>query len=135
LGVLLSQIVGISRMMFAMARRRDLPSVLEHTSERFAVPDLGIILSGAVIVLLAVFGTLQFVVSAAAFTILIYYGIANICSLILDKAHKLYPKWVAALGLALCIAMAAALPFATILTGLGLLLVGFDWWLIFRKVL
>ena len=134
LGVLLSQIVGISRMMFAMARRRDLPSVLEHTSERFAVPDLGIMLSGTVIVLLAVFGTLQFVVSAAAFTILIYYGIANICALKLDREHKLYPKWVAALGLAFCIAMAAALPLTTILTGVGLLLIGFVWRLVFRRV-
>ena len=120
-------------MMFAMARRRDLPSLLEHTSERFAVPDVGIVLSGAVIVLLAVFGTLQFVVSAAAFTILIYYGIANICALKLDKEHKLYPKWVAALGLAFCIAMAAALPWSTIFTGLGLLLVGFICRWIFRN--
>ncbi len=133
LGVLLSQIVGISRMMFAMARRRDLPSALEHTSARFAVPDVGIVLSGAVIVLLAVFGTLQFVVSAAAFTILIYYGIANICALKLDKAHKLYPKWVAALGLAFCIAMAAALPWSTILTGVGVLLIGFVWRLVIKR--
>src|SRR5690606_11247320 len=134
LGVLLSQIVGISRMMFAMARRRDLPSALKHTSARFAVPDAGIVLSGAVIVLLAVFGTLQFVVSAAAFTILIYYGIANICSLRLEREHKLFPKWVAALGLAFCIAMAAALPLTTILTGIGVLLVGFVWRVIFRNM-
>src|SRR5690606_37071868 len=91
-------------------------------------------LSGSVIVLLAIFGTLQFVVSAAAFTILIYYGIANICALKLDKAHKLYPKWVAALGLAFCIALTAAMPLATILTGLGLLLIGFVWRLIFKRV-
>lgn len=125
LGVLLSQIVGISRMMFAMARRRDLPAFLEHVSETYAVPSYGIILTGSVIILLAIFGTLQFVVSAAAFTILIYYGIANICALRLAKEHKLYPKWVAILGLMFCIDMAASLPFKVIATGIGVLLVGF----------
>lgn len=124
-GVLLSQIVGISRMMFAMARRRDLPKALEHVSERHAVPDFGIILSGLVIVLLAIFGTLQFVVSAAAFTILIYYGIANICALRLANENKLYPKWVAILGLIFCVAMAASLPVQTIVAGISVLVVGF----------
>lgn len=124
LGVLLSQIVGISRMMFAMARRRDLPAFLEHVSDMHAVPSYGIILTGAIIILLAIFGTLQFVVSAAAFTILIYYGIANICALRLAKENKLYPKWVAILGLIFCIAMAASLPFKVIVTGIGVLLAG-----------
>lgn len=123
-GVLLSQIVGISRMMFAMARRRDLPAFLEHVSEKHAVPSYGIILTGMVIIFLAIFGTLQFVVSAAAFTILIYYGIANICALKLAKENKLYPKWVAILGLIFCIAMAASLPFKVIATGIGVLFVG-----------
>ena len=124
-GVLLSQIVGISRMMFAMARRRDLPKALEYVSERHAVPDFGIILSGLVIVLLAIFGTLQFVVSAAAFTILIYYGIANICALRLANENKRYPKWVAILGLIFCVAMAASLPVQTIVAGISVLVVGF----------
>ncbi|MGE3467414.1 MAG: amino acid permease, partial [Pyrinomonadaceae bacterium] len=134
LGVLLSQIVGISRMMFAMARRRDLPRSLEHVSEKHAVPDYGILLSGAVIILLAVFGTLQFVVSAAAFTILIYYGIANICALRLAKENKLYPKSIAILGLVFCVAMAASLPLATIFTGSGLLIAGFLVRGIFRRL-
>ncbi len=125
LGVLLSQIVGISRMMFAMARRNDLPKILEHTSAKHAVPDYGILLSGIVIILLSIFGTLQFVVAAAAFTILIYYGIANIAALRLAGEGKLYPKWVAVLGLVSCLALAISLPLNTILTGIGLLVIGF----------
>ncbi len=129
-GVLLSQIVGISRMMFAMARRNDLPKFLEHVSERFGVPDLGILLSGSVIITLAIFGTLQSVVSAAAFTILVYYGIANLAALRLEKSSKLYPKWVARVGLIFCVSMAFALPWRTIGTGLGLLAAG----VVFRSV-
>lgn len=134
LGVLLSQIVGISRMMFAMARRNDLPKILEHTSAKYAVPDYGILLSGAIIILLAVFGTLQTVVSAAAFTILLYYGIANICALRLASENKLYPKWIAVLGLISCLLLAGSLPFMTILTGVGMLLTGFILRIIFQKL-
>ncbi len=133
-GVLLSQIVGISRMMFAMARRRDLPAFLEHVTEKHAVPSYGIILTGMVIIFLAIFGTLQFVVSAAAFTILIYYGIANICALKLAKENKLYPKWVAILGLTFCIALAISLPPVTIVAGLIVLVVGFIARGIFRRI-
>lgn len=133
-GVLLSQIMGISRMMFAMARRRDLPALLEHISGKNAVPDYGILLSGAVITLLAICGTLQFVVSAAAFTILIYYGITNICALRLEKANKLYPRSIAILGLIFCVAMAASLPINTILAGVILFAIGFSLRYLFHSI-
>jgi APA family basic amino acid/polyamine antiporter len=125
LGVLLSQIVGISRMMFAMARRSDLPQVLQHTSQKHKVPVYGIVLTGAVIVFLSIFGTLELVLSAAAFTILLYYLIANISALKLAPESKLYPKWVALVGAASCAALAVSLSFTTIVTGLALLAIGF----------
>ncbi|MGD9563114.1 MAG: APC family permease [Pyrinomonadaceae bacterium] len=125
LGVLLSQIVGISRMMFAMARRGDLPKVLEHTSERYSVPDAGILLSGLVIVLLSIFGTLEWVLSAAAFTILLYYLIANIAALKLKPEKKIYPRWVAILGAVSCGLLAVSLNFGAVIAGLILLGTGF----------
>jgi basic amino acid/polyamine antiporter, APA family len=134
LGVLLSQIVGISRMMFAMARRGDLPRILEHTNFKYSVPDYGILLSGLVIMLLSIFGTLQTVVAAAAFTILLYYGIANIAALRLSVENKLYPKWIAILGVISCLALAISLPLTTIVTGLGLLIIGFILRVIFQKI-
>lgn len=134
LGVLLSQIVGISRMMFAMARRDDLPRVLEHTSHAFAVPDYGILLTGSVIMLLSIFGTLESVLSAAAFTILLYYLIANIAALRLMPQNKLYPKWVAALGIISCVFLAASLRLATAITGLSMLAIGFGLRWLFRKL-
>ena len=134
LGVLLSQIVGISRMMFAMARRGDLPRVLEHTRSNYDVPDYGILMSGFVIVLLSIFGILQTVIAAAAFTILLYYGIANIAALKLSAENKLYPKWIAVLGLISCLALAVSLPLRIILTGLGMLIVGLVLRAIFQKI-
>ena len=124
LGVLLSQIVGISRMMFAMARRDDLPRFLEHTSQKFAVPDLGIILTGAVIVLLCLFGTLESILSAAAFTILLYYLIANLAALKLSSPDKIFPRWIAVFGIICCVGLALSLRGSVILYGLLMLIAG-----------
>ncbi len=71
--------------------------------------------------------------AVAAFTILLYYGIANIAALRL-AADKLYPKRVAVLGLISCVALAVSLPLITILTGLGLLVIGFVLRWLFRKL-
>ncbi len=120
-GVLLSQILGISRMMLAMARRRDLPRFLEHINPSRGVPDWGILLTSGVIIVLAMLGTLETVVAAAAFTILLYYTITNIAALRMPREHKLYPNWVPWLGLAACLMMAASLPNRTIIAGLALL--------------
>ncbi|AHM62385.1 amino acid permease [Flammeovirgaceae bacterium 311] len=123
-GVLLSQLLGISRMMFAMARRRDLPPFLERVHPRHQVPHPGIILSGGIIILLSLFGTLEFIVSAASFTILLYYSITNLAALRMPKAQKLYADWIPVAGLVFCLAMAAFLQLKTILAGISLLATG-----------
>ena len=53
LGVLLSQILGISRMMLAMGRRNDLPPFFQKIHGRYKVPHLGILFTGLLILLLA----------------------------------------------------------------------------------
>lgn len=47
LGILLSQLLGISQMMFAMARKNDLPSMLGNIHPKYNVPHIGIFFSGA----------------------------------------------------------------------------------------
>jgi basic amino acid/polyamine antiporter, APA family len=123
-GVLLSQLLGISRMFFAMARRGDLPSVLERIHPRHQVPHVGIFLSGGIIILLSLFGTLEFIISAASFTILLYYSITNVAAMRMRRQDKLYANWVPFTGLLFCLAMAAALSLQTIISGLALLTAG-----------
>lgn len=125
LGVLLSQIVGISRMMLAMARRNDLPSFLSHINASHAVPDRGVVLTGLIISTLAVYGTLSWVVATATFTILLYYSITNVAALRMNRDQKLFPNWVSLLGLLSCLVLAFSLKAATIGFGLILLLIGF----------
>lgn len=125
LGVLLSQLLGISRMMFAMARRNDLPSTLEVIHPKFHVPHIGICLSGGIVILLSIFGTLQFIVSAASFTILLYYSITNLAALRMRSEQKLFPDWIPVLGFIACLIMAVSLDQRSILAGLVLLVLGF----------
>lgn len=124
LGVLLSQILGLSRMAFAMARRGDLPNRLARIDPERGVPRSAILAVGAAAALVAGLGRLQGVAAAASFTILVYYGIANLAALRMPGDRKLYSDLVPAFGLATCIALAFSLSMTTITTGLLVLLVG-----------
>lgn len=124
LGVLLSQVLGISRMMLAMARRRDLHSVLDRVSDRHAVPGFAIVATGVIIALLAAFGSLPFVAAAASFTILLYYTVTNLAAIRLPKAHKRFSPWVARIGLVSCLVLALSLEVEVFAIGLGILALG-----------
>jgi APA family basic amino acid/polyamine antiporter len=125
LGVILSQVLGLSRMAFAMARRGDLPAFLSHVHPRHEVPDYAVLLVGAVAALVAATGTLRGVASAASFTILVYYGIANLAALRMPVEGKLYPDMVPLVGLVACVVLAVSLSPAVVLTGIAVLAAGF----------
>jgi basic amino acid/polyamine antiporter, APA family len=132
LGVLLSQILGISRMIFAMARRGDLPAVLDHVHPRHTIPDRGVFVTAFFLLLVALFGTLEIIVAAASFTILLYYSIANLAALRMAQQDKLFPDWVPVLGFFSCIGLAVTLRPTIIASGVGLLLAGFAWRWLYR---
>lgn len=132
LGVILSQLLGLSRMIFAMARRGDLPRFLEQVHPRHGVPGRAVLVIGGIAAVVAATGTLREVASAAAFTILVYYGIANLAALRMPKAAKLYPDLVPRVGIVSCAVLAISLTPAVILTGLGVLAAGFALRLLLR---
>lgn len=125
LGVILSQLLGLSRMVFAMARRGDLPRGLERVHPRHGVPGRAVLLIGLVAAVIAATGTLRGVASAASFTILIYYGIANLSALRMPARAKLFPDAVPALGLVACILLALSLAPGVMAVGLAVLAAGF----------
>lgn len=125
LGVLLSQIMGISRMLLAMGRRNDLPHFFELIHKKTYVPHVAILFTASVILFITLFGSFEFVVRTATFTILLYYSIANTAALRQPREEQIYGRIIPWLGLAGCIAMALSLPFMVILSGFGLLAAGF----------
>jgi len=125
LGVILSQLLGLSRMGFAMARRHDLPPFLAQVHPRSGVPGRAVLLIGSVAALVAATGTLRGAASAASFTILVYYAIANLAALRMPRGAKLVHDAVPAAGLVACVALALSLAGEIVLAGLVLLAVGF----------
>lgn len=125
LGVLLSQILGISRMMLAMGRRNDIPPFFQKIHNKYRVPHLGVITTGIIILVVTLTRSFEFIVRAASFTILLYYSITNIAALKQPSEEQIYGKAIPILGLAGCLAMSVSLPFNVIATGVLLLIAGF----------
>jgi len=105
--VLLTSILGVSRMAFSMSRRGDLPQALNALHHKFDTPYISILIIGIITVLLAVFVDLTGIVGVSTFVSLFYYALANASALRLNVANRVYPKFVPAVGLATSIALGA----------------------------
>ena len=123
IGVLLNLLLGLSRVVLAMARDGDLPRPLariEGDSPRRAVW-----LVGTVIIGLALIGDVKTTWTFSAFTVLIYYGLTNLSALRMPVADRRSPRWIAVAGLVSCVSLAAFVPWLVGAAGLGVLAVGF----------
>ncbi len=108
--VLLTSILGVSRMMFAMSRRGDLPSVLGRLHRRFKTPDVSVLVVGVLVTVLALFFDLTKVVVLSTFASLFYYTLANYSALRLPSAAKVYPRLVPGVGLGTCLLLFLFVP-------------------------
>lgn len=104
LGVLLNLVLGISRVVLAMARRRDLPHQLAAVHGNS--PRAAVLVTGAAIAALALVGSVKLTWSVSAFTVLVYYAITNWCALRQPADQRRFPRVVPMLGLASCVVLA-----------------------------
>lgn len=124
-GALLALVAGVSRTMLAMARGGDLPRPLARSSNRYAVPQRAEVVAGIAIVLLVLLASDVLVaIAASSFGVLLYYAIANLAALTQPGQWRLFPKVMQVVGLAGCLALVAALPGSTVVSGVVLLLIG-----------
>jgi APA family basic amino acid/polyamine antiporter len=110
--VLLTSILGVSRMAYAMARRKDMPQALRKLHPKFSTPYYSIWIAGVLMALLVLFVDLTQVVAISTFAILFYYAIANTAALKLKTEHRRYHKVVHALGLITCLVLLVFILFA-----------------------
>lgn len=132
LGVLLNLILGLSRVLLAMGRRRDMPAVFAKV-DTTDQPRAAIIGITVIIALLCLFGSIELAWSFSAFTVLCYYALTNLASLKLSGKHRLYPKWIAWCGLAGCLFLAIWVPIPIMLSGLALIIIGLLWQHFFKR--
>jgi APA family basic amino acid/polyamine antiporter len=133
LGVLLNLILGLSRVWLAMGRRLDMPRILARLNPASTTPYVAVVLVEISIALFVLAGNVKITWSFSAFTVLIYYAITNLAALRLSPAERLYPQWLAWVGLAACLFLAFWVERQIWLTGLALIAVGSIWRAIVRR--
>ena len=134
--VLLTAILGVSRMAFSMARGKDLPSALARLHSRFLTPYWAILATGAVMAVLVLFVNLTGVVAISTFALLFNYSITNISAYKL-KTDRSWRRFMPLLGLATCGLLLVFILFASPvawLVGLVFLVAGSVYFVLHRKL-
>jgi APA family basic amino acid/polyamine antiporter len=134
--VLLTAILGVSRMAYSMARRNDLPSALARVHHRFFTPYYAILTAGSLMTLLVLFVDLTPVVAVSTFALLFTYCIVNISAFKL-KSDRKRNKILPVMGLATCIMLLVFILFASTqawLVGIVFLTAGTVYYLLLKKL-
>ena len=122
LGVILNLVLGISRVVLAMARRGDAPKPLAQVHG--SSPRAAVLVTGAIIAGLTLIGSVKTTWSFSAFSVLVYYAIANLCALRQPREQRRFPRAVPIVGLASCLGLAFWVEPAIWIAGLALIAVG-----------
>lgn len=123
----LNLILGISRVLLAMARREDMPPLLNRISQSRETPQNAVLVTGLIICTFIKLGDMSTNWAFSALTVLIYYSITNLCLLKLPKEDRLFPAWLAALGCVACASLAAFIPYEIWYLGITVAIVGLIW--------
>lgn len=123
-GVLLNLVLGLSRVLLAMARRGDAPAFLARVGRGGASPVAAVWTMGVVVATVALVGNVRTTWSFSAFTVLIYYALTNLAALRLASSERLYPRGIAVAGLLGCLGLAFWVESGVWLVGLALLGLG-----------
>jgi APA family basic amino acid/polyamine antiporter len=115
--VLLTTLIGLSRVSFAMARNGQLPMSVARISSRFGTPYVSITIMGALMVAIIGFLDLRQTAAITSFSILLTHVVLNFCAFRLRKLRPdsgsfkspLYPILPLA-GMASCLILMFSLP-------------------------
>jgi basic amino acid/polyamine antiporter, APA family len=129
--VLLTTLLGTSRVSYAMARNHDLPQFFVKLHPRRNVPYVAILLFGTVMTLFAAFTDLTSAVAISNFVSLFYYAMANYAASKIKKPS--YPRVVPIIGLFSCILLLFFLTPAAWIIGSLSLMIGIVYYFCFKK--
>ena len=133
LGVLLNLVLGLSRVVLAMGRRRDVPARFGEVSADGRSPVAAVLVVAAIVIGLALVGSVRLTWTFSAFTVLVYYAITNLAALRLRPDARRFPAWQSWLGLGGCLFLALWIDPAMIATGVAVMLVGLAWHEVARR--
>lgn len=127
LGVALNLVLGVSRVVLAMARRGDLPYRWAQLNDDRTAAPIATVVTAAIMMIIAAFGGIRLAWTFSAFTVLIYYSITNLAALKVQQDQRFIAKAWSVIGFVGCLSLAAMLDVNTIFVGLLLLIIGLVW--------
>jgi basic amino acid/polyamine antiporter, APA family len=122
--VLLTSILGVSRMIFAMAREGDLPPFLGRLHAKYRTPQFAILIAGAGCALSSSLFDVTAVVAISTFATLFNYSLANASAVRLGAGRKARSRVFPGIGLLLCLFLMLFISKSLLAAGLICLLVG-----------
>lgn len=134
--VLLTSILGVSRMAFSMARRSEMPKPLATLHKRFRTPYISVVSTGLIMTLLALFANLNSVVVIGTFSLLFNYSIVNLAAYRLKIDRPKYKRIINLLGLSSCLMLmvfAVYASYAAALLALAFILAGLIYYLALKR--
>lgn len=133
LGVLLNLLLGLSRVLLAMARRGDMPGRIARLDRAGRTPFLAVVVTGALIAAIVLVGSVRLTWSFSAFTVLVYYALTNIAALRLRPDQRRYAPAIAWCGLVGCLGLAFWVEPRVWIAGLLLVGAGLVWHHVARR--
>jgi APA family basic amino acid/polyamine antiporter len=137
--VLLTTLLGVSRVSFAMARNGQAPKSVAKVHPRFRTPYVSILVTGMLMALLALAFDLRQTSAITGFSILSTHVVLNYCALRLRKKlpesrsfkAPFYPL-IPALGVVSCLVLLFSLPVESWIVT-SIVVIGLVCWLIIRR--
>jgi len=130
----LSDLLGVSRVAFAMGREGDLPADLAKMGTD-KNPWRSVVFVGVITLVVAAFAPLELSVAVSSFGTLLYYSVTNVSALRLVRGQRRFPRVLAMAGIAGCLGLAFSLSPEYVLIGLAILGVGVAYYLLRRKLI
>lgn len=124
-GVLLNLLLGLSRVVLAMSRRRDLPNYFARVDG--PTPVRAVWLVAGIVAGLILTGDVKTTWSFSAFAVLIYYAITNLAATRLNADERLYHRGIPWAGMFFCLFLAFWVQPVIWMCGLGLIAGGLIW--------
>ncbi|MBI5225559.1 amino acid permease [Candidatus Micrarchaeota archaeon] len=107
--VLLTELLGISRVLFSMGRNKQMPDWFSIIHPKFQTPYNAILFSGIAMSVVVFFTSFKHLIALSSFGLLGYYAITNLSALLLHREHESHVNLLnqarALIGLLSCIGL------------------------------
>ncbi|MBW4491725.1 MAG: APC family permease [Oscillatoria princeps RMCB-10] len=127
LSILLTTVLGVSRLLLAMGRRGDMPSFFAQLNSAGTTPYWAVIFLGTALALLVLTGDVRTTWAFGTFGAMYRCVIVSLAALRMSDEERMYPKWLSWVSLFSGLFLAFWVEWYVWSIGLGLIGIGLIW--------